>query len=117
MLKIFAKLIKFMAEAGHNERAVTLLLLMLEINVRTKNCENLSDVKDFYESGVPLLGEADSKGWDEWFKKFQRGGWIEADAPKSGFSAEPEEDVDELIDFQKSLSENWLKLECIRGCR
>ena len=115
LMHIFAKLIQFLFESGHSERTLTLLQLMLEINVRSQSAKEISDIKQFYESGVPLLGEPASKGWDEWYRKFQRGGWVEDS--RWAQEAEEEMDVDDVIVFEKSIKENWLEVETKRSRR
>lgn len=114
MLDMLKKLVQFLVEAGHTERVVTLLLLMLELNVRSQSNKDLNDARYFYESGIPLLGQAESKGWDQWHAKFERGGWSDAILTKT---VSCEENYDDLIDFDLSVSENWLMLECERGRR
>ena len=116
MMHIFFKLVQFLVESGHTERTITLLLLMLEINVRSQTPKDVGDIKHFYESGIPLLGQANSKGWEEWHKKFERGGWMDSDSAGTG-AEDQEEDIDDVIDFDKSVNENWLRMEERRGKR
>ena len=116
MMGMLKKIVQFLAETGHTERVVTLVLLMLEINVRSRITKDLNDVEQFYKSGVPLLGQVNSKGWEQWHSKFERGGWVDPNSEKNS-DTEMEEDVDDIIDFEQSINENWLKMECERGRR
>ena len=115
MMSMFTKLVQFLTESGHTERTVVILLLMLEINVRCPSCKDITDVKHFYESRVPLLGQPDSKGWNSWYQKFDRGGWVDTGTGISDMDAE--DDVDDEIDFDKSVNQNWLNIESKRGRR
>ena len=115
MMEVFAKLVQFMLESGRSELALTLLQVMLEINVRSQSLKDLSDAKHFYDSGTPLLGEPNSKGWEHWHQKYQLGGWVESTS--SAQETEEIMDVDDVIDFEKSINENWLKVEAQRSRR
>nr|CAB3264441.1 protein NRDE2 homolog [Phallusia mammillata] len=113
MMEIFAQLVHFLSECGHIEICVTLLIVMVEVNVRTKNCSSVSDVKGFYESGEPLLGEDKSSGWEPWSLKHKKGGWVKVEEPEK--MEVSDDDLD--VDFDKGLEENWLTMEEKRTLR
>lgn len=113
MVFIFKDLTQFLLESGHTELCFVLLVLMVEVNIRTLDCKSVADVEGFYRSGDPLLGEPGSAGWKAWSVKNERGGWVTTTAADGG-----SEDDDELeVDCEKSLAENWLSLEESRSLK
>ncbi|CAK8694279.1 unnamed protein product [Clavelina lepadiformis] len=113
MISIFKHLTTFLVEAGLTEHVISLMILMLEINIRTDQCSDLSDVEHFYKSGNPLLGEPKSLGWNEWFEKYNKGGWQMV--TQTVKEEDDDDDEEEDVDIDKSVEENWLNIEAQRG--
>lgn len=114
LLAILTQLVQYLSESGHTEICLTLLVVMVEVNVRTALCASISDVKGFYESGDPLLGEDKSTGWETWSKKHEKGGWVKVDEPEV---VDEDNDDDLDVDFELSLEQNWLSMEEKRSLR
>ncbi|XP_078491000.1 nuclear exosome regulator NRDE2 [Ciona intestinalis] len=113
LLEIFEKLVEYFIESGLVERCVLLLVLLMEVNLRTCSCSSVEEVKLFYESGEAILGEKKSSGWKIWSEKHQKGGWSSVVEEE-----EEEEFVDDLdVDPDLDLTHNWLVMEATRGKR
>ena len=114
-LVIIQKLIRFLMDCGRSEHALYLLIVLVEINVRSTSCDDLNLVKSFLENGDAILGEFKSQGFDSWHSRYLKGGWNNADGQMDPSESNFDDDDDIDVDLNKSLVDNWLTFEKIRS--
>ncbi|KAK9820400.1 hypothetical protein WJX72_009973 [[Myrmecia] bisecta] len=80
LVATFTDACRFDLHSGHSERAVACLQAVLEFNCfapamppGSGSAAKLRLFEAFWESGVPLLGEANAKGWATWVMRHEMG--------------------------------------------
>ncbi|KAM0436761.1 hypothetical protein ACHAPT_002472 [Fusarium lateritium] len=102
---VFLRLTRFLHDSGYKELAVAAWQAFLELNLfRSPHLDDqavaLESLRDFWESEVPRIGEADAQGW----AKFVEDGSI-GDAP------EPLQDKEDLVSQSRDDYKRWASME------
>ncbi|KAJ3528047.1 hypothetical protein NM208_g10398 [Fusarium decemcellulare] len=102
---VFLRFTRFIYDSGYKELAVAAWQAFLELNLfrlpqLDSKSEAFESLRDFWESEVPRIGEADAQGW----AKFVQDGGI-GDAP------EPVQDNEDLGSQSRDDYKRWASME------
>ncbi|XP_036986114.2 nuclear exosome regulator NRDE2 isoform X2 [Artibeus jamaicensis] len=119
MFALFLQQCHFLRQAGHSEKAVSLLQAMVDFTFfKPDSVEGLPTkgqvefFEPFWDSGEPRVGEKGARGWRAWMHQQERGGWVVITPDDD--DDEPEDDDQEIRDKTLPRWRIWLAAERAR---
>ncbi|KAJ8290294.1 hypothetical protein GJAV_G00011040 [Gymnothorax javanicus] len=120
MLEIFLQQCHFLRQAGHSEKAVSLLQAMLDFTFFKPDSvkelptrQQVEFFEPFWDSGEPRVGEKGARGWKAWMHQQERGGWLVPNDPDDD-DDDDLEDSSEVKDKTLPKWRIWLDVEASR---
>ncbi|ELU16786.1 hypothetical protein CAPTEDRAFT_52247, partial [Capitella teleta] len=127
MIAIFARMCRFLFQAGLSERAIAFYQLLLEFNLfqptvlsSVSSEEKLEILEAYWESPSPRLGEDNCMGWRQWTDS--KGDRVHSASPVIFIltnSPEQDEEVEEVIikNYPGNKGASWVAMERSRLSR